>query len=331
MAASLVAATLANNTVVQALLDSLVERLLNRVSTEVPKAIEASIAKYAMDREDEQQRAMTRHHALLLNEVKQQHQGKGKGSGAVQHHDDSPSNSLYFCNSVLKLVDDRLKGLELLTMADLKVALSHLGDAKHALSRGNVKRFRFFIEESYLKSREALYKMGGRILYKIYVYSILCFDGFLLFSEFGADLRGGLLFIRKLLHEMQCDDTLNAKLTESLKSWRWSSFDKTLIAHSVLFGVKICALIRAIANRMTHDATCSMKKKENNQSTKDLKALFSEIEPNCTVLRQTEDEDEKFENDDILDLEGWIPDVWKVPTVRFDTLSTDRLCIHCVH
>ena len=197
-----------------------------------------------------------------------------------------------------------------------------------------------------MKAREALYKMGNRILYKIYVYSILCFDGFFLFSEFGRDLRGGLLFIRKLLNEMQCDELLNVKLTESLKSWRWNSFDKTLIAHSVLFGVKICGLVRAIRNRIgdeqrTQSVTQSVAKKKD-QSTKDLKALFSEIEANCTVLRQTENDKEnemamtmsmamgsmngnkgKEDDDDILDLDSWIPDIWKV-------FSPLNLCNFCV-
>ena len=117
MAAQVVAATLANNTVVQALFDSLVERLMNRMSKEIPSAIEASIKKYAMDKNAVEQRAMTRHHALLLNEVKH-----FDDSDAMKN--DEISNDLYFCNSVLKLVDERLKGLELLTMSDLNVSLS---------------------------------------------------------------------------------------------------------------------------------------------------------------------------------------------------------------
>ena len=117
MAAQVVVATLANNTVVQALFDSLVERLMSRMTKEIPSAIEASIKKYAMDKNAVEQRAMTRHHALLLNEVKQQDDGDTVNDKEI-------SNDLFFCNSVLKLVDERLKGLELLTMSDLNVSLS---------------------------------------------------------------------------------------------------------------------------------------------------------------------------------------------------------------
>ena len=119
MAVSIVTAALAQNTVIQALFDSLIERLVNRVSNEIPMVIEQSIKKYAMDNMNNRNK---QHQGLLLEDLStKQISQKDEKSTKV-------SEDARFCNSVLKLVDERLKTLEILQMSDMNVSLSHLSD-----------------------------------------------------------------------------------------------------------------------------------------------------------------------------------------------------------
>eukprot|EP01084_Bolivina_argentea_P066530 121274_1 len=319
MTATLLAASLTTNTVVAALFDSLIERLLNRVSNEIPVAIENSLKQYANDSNHNCKR-INQHHVLLLNEYKEKEN--------INTNKQNVNDDIYFCNSVLKLVDERLKTLEILQMADLNVSLSHLSDAKHALYMNNTKRFRYFIEQSYLKAREALYKITN-LLYKIYCYSLLLFDGFMMFSDFGNNLKDGLCFIKKLLREIQSDHVLNDTLNTSLNSWRWNIFDKTLIGHTILFSTKISSLVRVVTNKIINENHTTITiNKINNKKTKDLKELFNEIQNNCTVLKKNEKNQEKesvtlvytphndldiipTESDDIINnIDGWIPNIW---------------------
>eukprot|EP01083_Nonionella_stella_P002455 7088_1 len=311
--ATFVAGTLAQATVVQALFDSLIERLVNRVSREIPSVIENSIKQYAIDNMSninaQAANHVSHHHALLLNELNTQTDGqKNAKDGTNDSKDD-----MFWVNSVLKLVDERLKTLEILQMADLNVSLSHLSDAKHALHMNNVKRFKYFIEQSYLKAREALYKLENHLLYKVYVYSILIFDGFMMFSDYGEDLFAGLCFIQKLLSEIQSDQALNEALNKSLNAWRWNTFDKTLIGHCILFSTKIASLVRAVKNRINDQQSPSIKHRQVDKQTKQLKSLFYEIQNNCTVLKTVDTEhDQKYDyqHDTVQDIDSWIPNVW---------------------
>ena len=138
-------------------------------------------------------------------------------------------------------------------LADLNIGLSHLSDAKHALKFNKMEQFKYFINQSYLKGREALYKVDN-IIYKIYVYSLIIFNGFLIFSEYGKDFISGMSQIKKILHEMNMDKRLNRKLKNALnKSFYWKQKQKLLISHCILFSTKISLLIRSVNARITQN------------------------------------------------------------------------------
>ncbi|ETO28858.1 hypothetical protein RFI_08259 [Reticulomyxa filosa] len=168
----------------------------------------------------------------------------------LDHTQDIPLVQIEFCNKVLKIVEQKLQSIQILQMSDLNVSLSHLSDAKLALQRNQMQRFQYFIEQSYGKAREAQHKVTDCVS-KIYVYSLLLFNGFLIFSDFGMDFLSGLSYIQKMLGEIHYDTTLTSKLKEALSSYfYWTNNQKILIAHCVLFSTKISALIRSIANKI---------------------------------------------------------------------------------
>ena len=270
---------LKNNTMVQALFDSLIEKVLDRVSDDLPTILHSSIRQaissnqtysnhsslqqYSSQSINNIDNPSSASHSLIqaANGSHVSTNGLNGSTSSLTEEQKSMSNSnnntsssdkniptlqLQFCDSVLNLVEKKLAQIEVLQMSDLNVSLSHLSDAKHALSRGNMKRFEWFIEQSYMKAREAQYKVPNDI-YRIYVYSLLIFNGFLIFSDFGKDYVSGLSHIMKCLSEINFDNSLNTKLDNSLKSYfYWTQEEKCLIAHSTLFSCKVSALIRAI-------------------------------------------------------------------------------------
>jgi len=312
--AALVATTLTTNTVVQALFDSLIEKLVVRVSTDIPSIIEKSIQQYAMDSLYNNDGAIPnmKHHGLLLKELNDTGTATKKVKTANGDPEKKPPNNsdLYFCNSVLKLVDERLKALEVLQISELNVALSHLSDAKHALNINNIKRFRYFIQQSYLKSREALYKITNikYLLHKVYCYSVIIFTGFFIFSEFGNNLHDGLSFIHKVSKEIQSDVMLNDRLNGSLNGYYWNKFDRILVSHCCLFSCKLSSLIRAIHHKIKTQQPHGPKKMKDpaaEREAKQLKQLFGDIQNNCTVIKdmkrntkQLQSSNEKKQNDD---------------------------------
>jgi len=324
----------ASSTVVAALFDSLIERIMVRMSNDIPSIIENSIKQYAADNMHQIKAnhgiMHMNHHGLLLKELSSQ---DDKKTNSPQTENE---NDVFFCNAVLKLVDERLRSLEVLQISDLNVALSHLSDAKHALNLNNIKRFKYFIEQSYMKARESLYKIGDLkyILHKVYCYSIIVFAGFFLFSEFGSNLLDGLAFIFKVTKEIQSDSALNGILNKSLNAYYWNKYDRVLVSHCCLFSVKLSSLIRAIHGKLKTYNQNITKYNGNDENVKQLKQLFHDLQSNCTVIKKSkfdsqtigpfgtddDDEEEQDNNDDeqryqqyielITDLDQWMPSIW---------------------
>ena len=292
---------------------------VSRLTNVIPIIVEKSIKNYATEMANGNNKFHSS--SLLLIELKKEQNkltsnnnnssSTTNGKNNLNNSSNRKNNDLHFCNSVLQLVEQKLAAIEMLQMSDLNVSLSHLSDAKHALDMNNISRFKYFIEQSFLKAREAQYKIPN-LLYKMYIYSIIIFDGFLIFSDFGKNYVSGLYFIRKTLYEIQNDHNLNNTLNTALNSYfYWNKQQKLLIAHCILFSTKICSLIRAIKSKINSMPKTMITNNNNNNDDdeKDIKFMFYKTQKNCMVLKENDDYDYN-DHSEILNINTWIPNIW---------------------